>query len=313
MAVDQPRAEQPGYPDAPPLDFNVKAIEAVALAGPTALTERALMSPYVWLAADGSHRMMMRAVPHGSGGDTGAIWYATSPDGVHFTAMGDAPAIAPGPGPEDAGGCEDPTVVELPDGRFCVYYTGVSADGAHGELCYAEGPAPDRLEKRGVAMRSTPSQGNVKEATVDRTMAGRWQLFYEYAAHEASQIGLATGATVAGPWDHDRQPFGCRDGWWDEWHLSTGPLLTTDKNRPVMFYNGATRDARWRIGWVAFDADYTRVTDRCIEAMIAPPPAADRSATDIVFAASLVVAGGEIWLYFSRGDEALFRARIRQS
>ena len=27
-----------------------------------------------------------------------------------------------------------------------------------------------------------------------------------------------------------------------------------------MFYNGATHDARWRIGWIAFDRDYERVT-----------------------------------------------------
>lgn len=27
-----------------------------------------------------------------------------------------------------------------------------------------------------------------------------------------------------------------------------------------MFYNGATRDARWRIGWIAFDAEYTKVS-----------------------------------------------------
>ncbi len=295
------------------LDFNVKAIEPVSLAGPPELAARDLMSPYVWLDAAGTFQMMARAVPKpGEAGDTGTIWYATSPDGVTFTATA-RPVIAPGPGPEDVGGCEDPTVVELPDGTFCVYYTGVDEARAHGEMCYAEGPSPDRLEKKGVAIRSTPTEGNVKEATVDRTAAGRWRLFYEYAADGASLIGLAVGETVAGPWDHQSQPFAPRADGWDNWHLSTGPLLTTDKDCPVMFYNGATRDARWRIGWVAFDAEYTRVVDRCVEAMIAPPPAQDRSATDIVFAASVVEKDGEIWLYFSRADAALFRARIRRS
>ena len=40
-----------------------------------------------------------------------------------------------------------------------------------------------------------------------------------------------------------------------------------------MFYNGATQDARWRIGWVAFNSDCTRVVGRGIEPLVVPPPA----------------------------------------
>jgi predicted GH43/DUF377 family glycosyl hydrolase len=95
--------------------------------------------------------------------------------------------------------------------------------------------------------------------------------------------------------------------------LSTGPLLTSDKDAPVMFYNGATHDARWRIGWVAFDAEYSKIVDRCVEPLIAPPPAPDRTDTDIVFAASIVLTGGHPWLYYSSADATLFRATIRRS
>jgi len=296
------------------VDFNVETIEAVTLSGPAEVSQRSLMSPYVWRGPDGGFRMMVRAVPKaGERGDrdTGTIWYATSTDGIAFTAT-DAPILAPGPGDEDIGGCEDPTVVELPNGGIAVYYTGVDASRSHGEMLYAEGPSIDRLVKKGVAMASTPSQGNVKEATVDRTKGGQWRLFYEYAIDGASLIGLALGDNVAGPWVHEKQPFAPRVESWDRWHLSTGPMLTTDKDMPVMFYNGATEDARWRIGWIAFDAEYTRVVDRCVEPLIAPPPKRDRMAVDIAFAAS-IVADDEIWLYYSRADEALYRARIRRS
>jgi predicted GH43/DUF377 family glycosyl hydrolase len=295
------------------LDFNVEAIEPVVLHGPDAITQRDLMSPYVWKTRDrDEYQMMVRAVPKmDDEGDTGTIWYATSQDGLVFTAT-DQPIIAPGPGPEDVGGCEDPTVVELPNGGYVVYYTGVSADRSHGEMLYAQGPSIDRLEKKGVAIPSTPSQGNVKEATVDRTKTGGWRLFYEYAANDASLVGLAIGTDVDGPWEHERQPFAPREGHWDNFHLSTGPLLTDDKDQPVMFYNGATNDARWRIGWVAFDAEYKTVTDRCIEPLIAPPPSPNRMATDIAFAASVVFGGSHTWLYFSRADRALFRATIRK-
>ncbi len=295
------------------LDFNVRRIEAVTLDGPPALMRRDLMSPYIWREADGRFGIMVRAVvkPGEPMADTGVIWAGWSDDGCRFTML-DAPSIVPGPDAHDAGGVEDPTVVRTADG-YVVYYSGVLADHAHGELSYAAGPTLDRLVKSGVALASSKSEGNTKEATVDRTADGRWRLFYEYAADEASRVGLAIGADVAGPWAEQPTPFVPRADSWDDWHLSTGPLLTDDPAMPVMFYNGATRDARWRIGWIAFDADYTRVVARGIQPLVTPPPADDRGATDIAFAASVVVEDGAIWLYYSLEDRRLARALIRRS
>ncbi|WP_082448102.1 MULTISPECIES: glycosidase [unclassified Sphingomonas] len=296
-----------------PLDFNVRAIESVTLDGPPELAARDLMSPYVWREPDGRYGIMVRAVvpPGAPLTDTGVIWAGWSDDGVRFT-MADTPSIVPGPDEHDAGGVEDPTVVRRDDG-YVVYYSGVLADHAHGELSYATGPSLDRLVKSGVALASSKSEGNTKEATIDRTPDGRWRLFYEYAADEASRVGMAVGADVAGPWEEQPTPFLPRADSWDDWHLSTGPLLTDDPACPVMFYNGATRDARWRIGWVAFDADYSRVVARGLQPLVTPPPVDDRSATDIAFAASVVVADGAIWLYYSLEDRRLARALIRRS
>ena len=295
------------------LDFNVKAIEAVTIEGPPELMARDLMSPYVWCEGDGRYAMMVRAVvpPGQELTDTGVIWAGYSEDGRHFRML-DRPSIVPGPGDHDAGGVEDPTVVRT-DRGYVVYYSGVLSDHSHGELSYATGPTLDALTKSGVALASSKSEGNTKEATVDRTPDGGWRLFYEYAADDASRIGLAVGRDVAGPWEEQPTPFTPREDSWDDWHLSTGPLLTDEAEKPVMFYNGATRDARWRIGWVAFDADYTRVVARGIQPLVTPPPVDDRTATDIAFAASVVVVDGAIWLYYSLEDRRLARALIRRS
>ena len=295
------------------VDFNVEQIDPIAMVGNEDVSRRDLMSPYVWKAGDGSYAMLVRAVPRaGETGDTGTIWYATSTDGLRFTAT-DTPVLSPGPGAEDIGGCEDPTPVFRPDGSVVIYYTGVDATRSHGEMLYAVGPSIDRLKKMGVAMPNTPSQGNIKEATVDQTETGGWRMFYEFARHEASLVGLAVSDAVAGPWTDERNPFAPRTDSWDSWHLSTGPLLTTDKTLPVKFYNGATQDARWRIGWIAFDAEYTKVVDRCIEPLIIPPPALQRTAADIAFAASVAVVGDQIWLYYSLSDTHLYRAIVRRS
>ncbi|MGN6622053.1 MAG: glycosidase [Sphingomonas sp.] len=295
------------------IDFNVEALEPVTLHGPSGLAERDLMSPYVWTEPDGRLGIMVRAVPPAGAdrSDTGVIWAGWSNDGLIFD-MEDAPAITPGPDDLDIGGVEDPTVVRQDDG-YVVYYTGVTSDFSHGNMLYATGPSVDRLSKRGVALASTKSMGNTKEATVDRTADGHWRLWYEYAADNASRVGLAIGGAAAGPWDEQPTPFLPRQQSWDNWHLSTGPMLMTDPDFPVMFYNGATHDARWRIGWVAFDRDCRHVVDRGIEPLITPPPVDDRSATDIAFAASVIVRDGQTWLYYSLEDRRLARARIRRS
>ena len=54
------------------------------------------------------------------------------------------------------------------------------------------------------------------------------------------------------------------------------------------------------------------MTDRCIEPLIVPPPRGQRTDTDIAFAASVVIVGEEIWLYYSIEDTDLYRAIIRQ-
>jgi predicted GH43/DUF377 family glycosyl hydrolase len=257
---------------------------------------------------------MLRAVPRPGAPftDTGVIWAGWSRDGRQFAMLAE-PSIVPGPEAHDVGGVEDPTVLRRNDGWYVVYYTAVRADRAHGEMSYAAGPAIDRLVKSGVVLASSKSEGNTKEATIEQAANGQWRLFYEYAADGASRIGLATADDCIGPWIEQPTPFMPREQNWDDWHLSTGPLLTDDPDVVVMFYNGATRDARWRIGWVAFDRNCRTVLDRGIQPLITPPPVDDRTATDIAFAASIVVADRSIWLYYSLEDRRLARARIRRS
>ncbi len=296
------------------LDFNVEDIQGVCLRGPKVLLDRRHMSPFVWQEPDGRFGIMLRAVPalDQPQTDTGQIWAGWSHDGVTFDML-EQPSLVGGPDEDDIGGVEDPTVLRCDDGSYVVYYTGVAADMAHGELFYASGLSPDRLTKAGVALASTKSMGNTKEATVGRTADGHWRLFYEYAADQASRIGLAVGPAVGGPWEEKPTPFMPREDGWDNWHLSTGPMLMDDPDRPIMFYNGATRDARWRIGWIAFDRACRHVVDRCVQPLLTPPPTSDRTDTDIAFAASVIVDQGEVWLYYSLEDQRLSRARLRQT
>ncbi len=292
--------------------YVVEKVESVWLVAPDPLKSMDWMSPYVWLGADGRLWMMMRGVPSpfGSADPTGIIWCGESSDGLSFT-MDPRPVIVPGPASIDAGGVEDPTVVQDKD-RTMVFYTGVHADRQQGSMLLATGPDPYSLEKREVVFAAAEGEGNFKEATLYQAPDRSWRLFFEFARDGASRIGMARAAEIGTRWTQMSEMVPIREDGWDNWHLSTGPIVIIPGRDPVMFYNGATSDARWRIGWVSFDRDCRRITDRGVEPLLVPPPASDRAATDIAFAASAILQEDQtIHLYYSLEDRKLSRAVVR--
>lgn len=292
--------------------YVVEQLDVVEISKGSLIEGMDLMSPFVWKEGD-LYRVMIRGVPDplGPKDPTGIICGGASRDGLSFV-MDAGLAITPGPGPDDIGGCEDPTVVVTADHGYLVYYTGVDAARLQGSMILAGGADLTSLVKEELVLKAPPGEGNIKEATLTQTASGDWRLFYEYAANEASRIGMASGPTAKGPWTVQPDPFGIRDDSWDNWHLSTGPMTQVAGQDPVMFYNGATHDARWRIGWISFDPEFTKVTGRGLEPLLLPPPAVDRAATDIAFAASTVMEGDNIALYYSLEDRMLRRAMVRR-
>ena len=123
---------------------------------------------------------------------------------------------------------------------------------------------------------------------------------------------MAKAPKLGGEWSAMEEMVPIREDSWDNWHLSTGPIVQLPGKDPVMFYNGATADARWRIGWITFSPDFAAITDRCIEPMLIPPPPEHRAGTDIAFAASCLVEDECIQLYFSIEDRLLRRALVKR-
>ncbi len=292
--------------------FIVTRQDELTLDAAPPLSEMYTLSPCVW-QDDGRWEMLVRAVPRRDNRPAlkiARIYYGLSEDGLHFT-MGREPVIAPGPGDEDRDGCEDPTLA-ISEGTHYVYYSGWNEAAKEGQLLLAAGLDSEHLQKRGVMLPSTPEFANPKEATIVHAADGTWRLFFEYAAEGASKIGLASAPQVSGPWTVLPPLFAARLDHWDGWHLSTGPILLSDRERPVMFYNGATKDAHWRIGWVAFDADYSRVVARSEEPLITPSMLKE-GYTDIAFAASAVETDKDIFLYYSIADRDMCRASLRRA
>jgi predicted GH43/DUF377 family glycosyl hydrolase len=292
--------------------YVVEKVEAVWLIAGEPLKSMDWMSPYVWPGADGKLWMMMRGVPNPfrSFDPTGVIWCGYSEDGLTFH-MDPRPVIVPGPESIDSGGVEDPTVVQNDDGVM-VFYTGVHADRRQGSMLLAAGPDPYNLTKREVVLKAPEGEGNFKEAMLLQAPDRSWRLFYEFSRDEASRIGMAKAPELGGQWTAMQEMVPVRDESWDNWHLSPGPIVQSPGRDPVMFYNGATSDARWRIGWITFDQDCECITGRGAEPLLIPPPASDRAETDIAFAASAILQpDGLIHLYYSLEDRMLSRAVVR--
>lgn len=291
--------------------FTVGETASLKIMRPGPLADMYTLSPFVW-REDQTYALLLRVVNHSDipAEKVSRVHYGTSRDGLAFT-VGDQPVIAPGPDADDRDGCEDPTVAIVQDVTY-VYYSGWNQTSERGQLMLTAGLNAEHLEKRGVAIPYTKERENPKEASILQAADGTWRLFFEYAHDGASRVGLATAPAVAGPWTVRDSPFQARPGQWDDWHLSPGPVLCSDPDRPVMFYNGGTRDAHWRVGWVQFDEQCLRVIDRGDQPLITPPPG-EPGDTDIAFVASAVQQGEDIFLYYSVADKTLVRTTIRES
>ncbi|MDP9024790.1 MAG: hypothetical protein M3N13_05410 [Candidatus Eremiobacteraeota bacterium] len=293
-------------------DFRLERIDEVRFVASDELASMYMLSPFVWIE-NGRYELLLRVVNRSENpsAKVARVHRGWSTDGITFT-LAERPVIAPGddPGSLDSGGCEDPTAV-LVDGKYYVYYSGWNEHLKRGELLLASGPDLDHLQKRGIALRSTERARNPKEATIVQTAGGSWRLFFEFAHENASKIGVASSPYVNGPWEILPPLFDARPGW-DSWHLSTGPILDSNPDFPVMFYNGATQNAQWRIGWVIFDADYTRVVARSRDPLVLPHIKRNLDDSDIAFAASAIEVGDGIHLYYSVADQYVTRAIVHR-
>ena len=292
--------------------FKLILVKPLTMARCNRLANMYVLSPFVWRDR-GRWRIFVRAVPRRDDEPRlkmAEVWHGVSSDGYHFE-MDAAPTIFPGPDLADLDGCEDPTVLPGKDG-LRVWYTGFNQAQEKGRIMLARG-ALDALEKVGVALDSTKLFANPKEPTVVAADKG-WRMMFEYARGGASLIGEARAESLDGPWrDRKPGPIEPRAGSWDCWHLSPGPIVGEGSDAPAMFYNGATRDAEWRIGWALFDRDVSRVVARGEEPLISPDDTRDDGATDIAFAASAVEHDGEIRIYFSQSDRDIRCAIVRRA
>lgn len=287
--------------------ISIRGDAELEIAASPAVAQMYHLSPYVWRTQNGAYDMLLRVVNRSeiAAEKVARIHFGSSADGLRFSVTDDS-VLAPGPSADDRDGCEDPTVMQR-DAMFYAYYTGWNEAAKEANLLYARGESPSELRKCGSAIRSTARYRNPKEATVLETRDGL-RMFFEYSRDDRSQIGIAAASTLDGPWSILPDPIALRPGNWDGRMLSPGPIVAC-RGGYVMFYNGATGDDVWKIGWIFFD-EALRVRERGADPLIhgsQPEP----GARNMAFASSAVGAGDACaWLYYSVADMQMRRATV---
>jgi predicted GH43/DUF377 family glycosyl hydrolase len=264
------------------------------------------LSPFVW-KEKGWFKLLLRAVNPSEDPKqkVSRIYYGTSRDGLTFK-MSDTPIIVPGTNVYDKDGCEDPTLI-FADDQYFIYYSGWNQTEEVGQLLLSKGSTMESLKPAGVAIPSQKGYRNPKEATIYQLPNKEWVLWFEYADDNRSKLGMAKSSTASGPWKIIREYMQPANEW-DNYHLSAGPIVKNGNESSVMFYNGANEKAHWRIGWIEIDDD-GNVINRSTSPLITPTKL-EKEETDIAFAASALVEGTEIWLYYSVADFKVMRAVI---
>ena len=232
---------------------------------------------------DGKIHLLLRAEDSvGRYGGTSRIGLATSTDGISFD-LEPAPVIYPADDAWQAwewpGGCEDPRVVESPDGGFVCLYT--AFDGKVGTLFVATSSDLRAWTKHGpaftgtpYALRSSKSGAIVTEVVDDRLLAvrvdGRFWMYWgegtcfaavsddlvrwspvEFDATRDRYLTYNAGSERA-QWNIHAVPGQTalrpvlfpRPGRFDSLLVEPGPPALLTERGILLLYNGANRDGR---------------------------------------------------------------------
>jgi predicted GH43/DUF377 family glycosyl hydrolase len=270
---------------------------------------------------------------------TSRIGLATSDDGgVTFSVERD-PVLVPTLPEEHEGGCEDPRVVEDPDGSYVCTYTGF--DGARPLLMVATSPDLRTWTKHGSAFAGTPyaeratKSGAIVTSLVDgRLVATRigdryWMYWGERVLYIATSEDLvhwtpldfdATGDRTLsfedGRWrvhQHEgvralRPVLMPRRGRFDARLTEAGPPAVLTDDGIVVIYNGADETMAYAPGQALFDPlDPTACIARATEPFLRPESAAEQrgQVANVCFAEGLVRVGDEWRLYYGMADSRI--------
>jgi predicted GH43/DUF377 family glycosyl hydrolase len=296
---------------------------------------------------DGRVHLLVRAEDRiGRFAGTSRLGLASSDDGLEFT-LEPEPVLHPDDDPWQAwewpGGCEDPRVVESPDGGFVCLYTAFDGKGA--TLCAASSTDLRVWQKHGPvfagtshAKRHSKSGSIVTEVRDGRLVASRiagryWMYWGEGVGYAATSDDLVAWQPLEFDPGRDRYLALNDDGWrshtvpgqrvlrpvlhprrgrFDSLLVEPGPPAILTGEGIVLLYNGANRPTpdtprTYQAGQALFDLnDPASCIGRCTEPFFrAGAEDTSGQVDNVVFTEGLVWWRGQWILYFGMADSRI--------
>lgn len=269
-------------------------------------------------------------------GGTSRLGLAVSTDGIHFKRM-PKPVFYPDNDPmkiyEWEGGCEDPRVVESPNGVYVLTYT--AYDGDKARLCVATSRNLTDWHKQGLAFADDRNSWSKSGAIVCRRIGSRLvaqKINGKYWMYwgDQPQLRLATSDDLL-HWTPLETSTGqplvvaeSRKGKYDSRLIEPGPYAMLTSKGILLIYNGMNADQNgddalpkgaYTGGQLLFDAsDPTKLVDRSDTYFIKPdqPYEMEGQVNQVVFLEGMVPFKGRWFLYYGTADSKIGVAVAKQ-
>jgi beta-1,2-mannosidase len=238
---------------------------------------------------------------------TSRLGYATSKDGIHFSARAE-PVLVPETAYEKDGGVEDPRLVQIGD-IYYLTYTGYNKRDA--QLCLATSRDLNHWERKGVLLPAYKGTWNVRwtksGAIVPEKINGKYWMYYLGTTPDNNdQMGVAYSTDLL-HWSDglDRPVLSARAGQFDSRVVEPGPPPVITADGIFLIYNGADDKLIYRAGWVLFDkTNPTRVLARSDEPLFWPEEEWEKTGQvpNVVFVEGMV-READRWLFYYGGAD----------
>ena len=238
---------------------------------------------------------------------TSRLGYATSKDGIHFTARPQS-VLSPEASYEKDGGVEDPRLVEIDD-TYYLTYTGYNKKDA--QLCLATSKDLIHWDRKGVILPAYEGNWNVgwtkSGAILSQKVNGKyWMFFLGTAADKTDQMGLAYSTDLVHWTEATQTPvLPKRPGMFDSRVVEPGPPPVLTNDGILLIYNGADDKLVYKVGWALFDKhDPRKVLARSETPIFGPEKEWEKAGQvpNVTFVEGLV-REGDRWLFYYGGAD----------